>query len=218
MSGPPLVPSPLYGLRTWSVVGASGEERLAGPQQAAPWPEAGAWLTAACTPTPGHAAPAPGCGCGIHAWHPRRRSARRVLAPRRRVPGVVEARGGVELHREGFRAAQARPFALILAPGANAGLIGRLAGAYDAEVVPAGGPGAVLDWCRARGLGLEPAVVDELLGPDRVADQQRRARAERPRIAAVLAAIALLLGLGLATTGDPDERTLYGRTGEVRTR
>jgi hypothetical protein len=94
MSGPPLVPSPLYGLRTWSVVGASGEERLAGPQQAAP------------------------------------------------VPGVVEARGGVELHREGFRAAQARPFALSLAPGANAGLIGRLAAAYDAEVVPAGGPGA----------------------------------------------------------------------------
>jgi len=78
--------------------------------------------------------------------------------------------------------------------------------------------GAILAWCRARGLGLEPAVVDELLGPDRVADQQRRARAERLRIAAALAAIALLLALGLAATDDPDERTLYGRTGEVRTR
>jgi len=61
-------------------------------------------------------------------------------------------------------------------------------------------------------------VVDELLGPDRVADQPRRARAERLRMAAALAVIALLLALGLAATDDPDARSLYGRTGEVRTR
>ena len=32
MTAPQLVPSPLYGLRTWSVAGAHGQERLAGPQ------------------------------------------------------------------------------------------------------------------------------------------------------------------------------------------
>lgn len=218
MSGAPLVASPLYGLRTWSVVGASGEERLTGPQQATPWPGAGAWLDAACTRVPGHAAPAPGCGCGVHAWHPGRRSARRVLAMRREVPGVIEARGAVEVHREGFRAAQARPLALMLAPGANAGRIRRLAAAYDAEPVPVDGPDALLAWCRARGLGLEPAVVDELLGPERVAEQQRKTRMERVRIAAALAAIAVLLAVGLVVTDDPGDRTLFGRTGEVKPR
>ena len=152
VSAPPLVPSPLYGLRTWSVVGESGQERLSGPQQPAPWPVDG-WLTAACAGGAGHFAPAPDCECGIHAWHPRKRSARRVLALRRQVAGVVEARGVIELHRDGFRAEHARPFALFLSPGANAALVRRLASAYSVEAVPAGGPGAVVDWCRFRGLG-----------------------------------------------------------------
>ena len=216
MSGPPLVPSPLYGLRTWSIVGAPGEERLGGPQQPAPWPVDGGWLSAACARGIRHTAPAPGCECGIHAWHPRRRSARRVLAPRRQVAGVVEARGAIELHRDGFRAEQARPFALFLVPWGNAAVAGRLASAYSAELVPAGGPSDVLAWCSARGLGLEPDVVDGLLGPARVAERRRGARAQRLRVAAALAAIAGLLALGLAATGDPGDRTLFGRTGEVR--
>lgn len=218
MSGPALVPSPLYGLRTWSVVGPSGGERLAGPQQATPWPEAGGWLTASCARGEGHAAPAPGCECGIHAWHPSRRSARRVLAIRREVPGVVEARGAIEVHRDGFRAERARPFALMVLPRANAALAGRLATAYDAELVPVEGPDAILDWCRARGVGLEPAVVDELLGPAGVAEQRRGIRARRLKFAAALATIALLVGVGLAATDDPGDRTLKGRTGEVRPR
>ena len=218
MSAPPLVPSPLYGLRTWSVTGARGQERLSGPQQPAPWPAAGAWLTAACARGAGHAAPAPACECGIHAWHPRRRSARRVLALRRQVAGVVEARGAIELHRDGFRAEHARPFALFLAPGAHAGVVGRLAETYSVEVVPAGSAGAVVDWCGARGLGLEPAVVDALLGPERLAERQRAVRAGRLRAGAALALVAVLLAIGLAATGDPGARTLHGRTGEVQLR
>jgi hypothetical protein len=216
VSGPALVPSPLYGLRTWSVVGPSGEERLAGPQQATPWPEAGAWLTAACTEA--HDAPARDCACGIHAWHPSRRSARRVLAIRREVPGVVEARGAIEVHRDGFRAERARPFALMLPPRANSALAGRLAAVYDAELVPIEGPDAILAWCRARDIGLEPAVVDELLGPAGVAEQRRKNRTRRVRFAAALAAIAVLVGLGLVATDDPGDRPLQGRTGEVRPR
>lgn len=218
MSGQPLVPSPLYGLRTWSVAGARGEERLAGPQQPAPWPVGGDWLEATCALGEGHSAPAAGCGCGIHAWHPRRRWARQVLAPRHRVAGVVEARGGVELHRDGFRAESARPYALFLAAGGDAGVVGRLAQAYAVEVVPVGGPAAILDWCGARGLGLEPAVVDGLLGPERVAERQRGARVARLRAAAALVTIAVLLAVGLAATGDPGDRALYGRTGEVQIR
>jgi hypothetical protein len=218
VSAPALVPSPLYGLRTWSVVGPSGAERLAGPQQSTPWPEGGGWLTATCMRDAGHAAPATGCECGIHAWHPARRSARRVLAIRREVPGVVEAGGAIEVHRDGFRAERARPFAVLLAPRANAGAAGRLAAAYGAELVPVDGPDAVLDWCRDRGLGLEPAVVDSLLGPERVAAERRVVRTRRLRFAAALAAIAALLGTGLVATDDPGDRTLQGRTGEFRPR
>ena len=211
-----LLPSPLYGLRTWSVVGASGRERLAGSQQATEWPQAGAWLTAACARDATHAAPAPGCECGIHAWHPSRRAARRVLAVRRDVPGVVEASGEIEVHRDGFRAERARPFAFMVTPRANAALAGRLAAAYDAELAPVEGPDAIMAWCRARGLGLEHEVVDELLGPAAVAEQRRRSRAKRLRIAAALAGIALLVGIGLVATDDPGDRTLQGRMGEVQ--
>jgi hypothetical protein len=215
MSEPTLVPSPLYGLRTWSVVGEPGEERLAGPQMQEPWPDGGEWLTATCASDPGHAAPASDCACGVHAWHPSLRTARRVLATRREVPGVVEARGAIELHREGFRAEQARPFALMVAPGRNAALVDRLAAAYDAEAVPVSGPDAIVDWCRSRSLGLEPEVVDELLGPERVSEQRRRVRVVWLRFAAGLAAIAVLLALGLAFTASPGDRRLFGRTGEV---
>jgi hypothetical protein len=196
-------------------VGERGEERLAGPQQSTPWPDAGGWLTARCARDGGHAAPAPDCECGIHAWHPTRRSARRVLANRGQLPGVVEAGGAVEVHRDGFRAERARPFALMVAPRANTALAGRLARAYDAELVPVEGPDAILAWCRARGVGLEPAVVDSLLGPDRIAAERRVVRTRRLRFAATLAVIGALLGIGLLATDDPGDRTLHGRTGEV---
>jgi len=218
VSAPALVPSPLYGLRTWTVVGERGEERLAGPQQSTPWPEHGGWLTARCARDDGHTAPAAWCECGIHAWHPTRRAARRVLANRGQVPGVIEASGAIEVHRGGFRAERARPYALLVAPRVNAGLAGRLAAAYDAELVRVDGPGAVLDWCRERGLGLEPAVVDSLLGPERVAAERRVVRSRRLRLAAALAAIALLLGAGLIVTDDPGDRPLFGRGGPANQR
>jgi hypothetical protein len=146
VSDTPLVATPLYGLRTWTVAGESGAERLAGPHQRVTWPPGGAWLEATCAQSPGHQPPIHGCGCGLHAWHPSRRSARRVLACRREIPGIAEASGGIEVHDDGFRAERARPYALVLAPGRNARLVRRLAEAYGAQVVeadrPAGRPGA----------------------------------------------------------------------------
>jgi hypothetical protein len=210
MSAAALVPGPLYGLRTWSVVGEHGEERLAGTQHPTPWPASGAWLEARCAR--GHAAPAPDCECGIHAWHPHGRAAGRVLAIRREVPGVVEATGAIEVHREGFRAERARPYALLAAPRWNGALVGRLATTYDAELVSVDGRGAILDWCRERGLGLQPAVLEELLGPP---PPRRLLRGARVRVAAALATVAALLAVGIAVTDDPGDRKLSGRAGNV---
>jgi hypothetical protein len=222
VSDAPLVATPVYGLRTWTVSGERPDERLAGSYRDAPWPAGGAWLDASCPGAEGHRAPAPRCGCGIHAWHPRPRAARRILAGRREIPGIVEARGAIEVHEDGFRAERARPYALLLAPGRNAALMHRLGETYHVPIVDAGGADEVLDWCRAQGLGLSPPVVAELLGPD-VLDARRRARhakvrANAFRLAAVVVVAALIVVLGLVATDSPGDRVLSGRAGEVRSR
>jgi hypothetical protein len=215
----PLVATPVYGLRTWVVGGEPGDERLSGPQRGEPWPPGGAWLDASCPTVDAHTAPAPGCSCGIHAWHPRPRAARRILASRRELPGVVEAKGAIEVHEDGFRAERARPSAVFLAPGRNAGLAHRLGKAYDVHVVEADGPDAVLRWCSEHGLGLAPPVVADLLGPGAVEAERRARRAEARgralRFAAALAVAGLLLAIGLVVTDDPGDRTLSGRAGEI---
>lgn len=219
MESVPLVPTPLYGLRAWNVVGRSGAERLAGPQQGATWPIGGEWLEAVCSQDAGHAAPVAGCGCGLHAWHPARRHARRILSGRGDVPGIVEARGAIEVHDDGFRSERARPFALFLLPGRNARLVKRLADAYGVPVVEARGPDDVLAYCRERGLGLDEAVVAQLLGPEgaeRRRAARRRLRFERLRFAAAIAVALLLVVIGLQVATDPPgDRVLNGRTGKI---
>jgi hypothetical protein len=222
VSDTPLVPTPLYGLRTWTVVGDSGAERLAAPQQGVTWPPGGAWLEATCAQSPGHQPPTHGCNCGLHAWHPSRRSARRVLASRREIPGIAEASGAIELHEAGFRAERARPYALVLAPGRNARLVRRLAEAYGAQVVEVDGADAVLAFCRARGLGLDESIVAQMLGPATAQESRRarrdRVRADSLRLAAALAVVALLVVAGLRLATDPPgDRVLHGRTGEIHT-
>jgi hypothetical protein len=222
MSGAPLVPTPVYGLRTWTVSGERPDERLAGIYRNAPWPPGGAWLEASCTSAEGHSAPAPGCGCGVHAWHPRPRAARRILAARREIPGIVEASGAIEVHEDGFRAERARPYALVLAPGRNAALVHRLADAHGVPVVVAADADAVLRWCSEHGLGLAAPVVADLLGADELDARRRtrraKARANAFRIAAAVLVAGLLLVLGLVATDPPGDRVLSGRAGEIRTR
>jgi hypothetical protein len=158
----------------------------------------------------------------VHAWHPRLRAARRILAGRREVPGIVEAHGAIEVHEDGSRAERARPYALLLAPGSNAGLVHRLGAAYHVPVVEADGADAVLGWCRDHGLGLSAPVVAELLGPGEVEARRRARHAEvrdaALRLAAALVVAALLVVVGLLVTNDPGERVLHGRTGEIHTR
>jgi hypothetical protein len=212
VSDEPLVPGPLYGLRTWRVVG----EQLAAPHRGVPWPAGGAWMEAECLRIPDHAAPVPGCDCGVHAWHPRRSSARRVLGVRQEVAGIIEAGGAVELHQDGFRAERGRPHALVVTPGRNAKLISRLAEAYRVPVVAVKGPDELLAWCEDRGLGLDAPVVARLLGPQPAVERRRRVRRDVLRLAAALVLAALLLILGSQFIPEPSpDKDVFGRTGKV---
>jgi hypothetical protein len=193
-----LVPGPLYGLRTWRVVTRDGREQLAAPQRGIVWPSDREWLRAACDT--GHSAPAPGCRCGIHAWHPRHASARRILSLRFELPGIVEADGAIELHEEGFRAERGRPYAFVRLPGRNPFLIERLAAAYGAEVLDLRRPHELLAVCRARGLGMDEPVVEEILGAETIA-AWRRARARARRTDALRILAATLIPAGLAALG-----------------
>jgi hypothetical protein len=220
MDDAPLIPSALFGLRTWRVVADEDGECLRAAHRGTPWPGGGAWLSAACDSPQQHDAPAPDCQCGIHAWHPCASSARRVLAARAEVPGIVEAGGEVQLHEQGFRARRARPHALIVAPRRNARAIERLGRRYGVPVIEIGSPAALVAWCRDRGLGLDPETVQRMLGPDRAREaRDERTRARRQcllRAAAGVALAAALLIVGLQfLSGPPSPDGVYGRTGWV---
>jgi hypothetical protein len=214
MADPAVVPSPLYGLRTWSIVGESGSERLAAPQRDVAWPAGGEWLEASCDK--GHAAPGRDCDCGVHALHPRRRSARRVMGSRRHVAGVVEATGAIELYEDGFRAERARPYALLDAPWRSPDVTRRLAAAHDAQLIEARRPADLVEWCRARGLGLDEPVVAGLLGDAAIEARRRRSRRMALRTVAALAVVAVLIAVGLVATDSPGDRPLSGRAGDVQ--
>jgi hypothetical protein len=171
----PLFAEPLLGLRFWRVTADGSGESLAAPHHNTRWPPGGQWLQAKCPL--GHGAPKAGCDCGAHAWHPRKRSARDVLAVRATVAGIVEAQGAIEVHADGFRAAKARPYALIALPRSNHALIHRLAERYATPIVEVAGPRALLTWCRENGIGMGEDVVADLLGTD--AAERRRASFRR---------------------------------------
>src|SRR5690348_16813510 len=145
----PTLAEPLLGLRTWALAGERGAERLRGPYSGTPWPKGGAWLRASCTRDDAHAAPVADCSCGIYGLHPSRRNAWRALAFRREIGGVVEARGAVELHPDGFRAEEGRPQVLLAHPRSNPHLLRRLSEAYAVPVVEVRGAKALLAWCEA---------------------------------------------------------------------
>lgn len=218
MSEVPLVPGPIYGLRTWRVAGSPGHERLIGPNRSTPWPCGGAVLEAECSVTPPHTPPGPTCTCGLHAWHPSRATARRVCGFRGEVPGILEASGAVEVHADGFRAERGRPHALALLPNGNARRLERLAEAYELELLHLDGPDGLLAHCRDRGLGLSERVVAELVGADDLAADRRRRRRRGVLAAVWIVVVALLLG-GIAVAVHPEVqhgKTLHGRSGEIR--
>jgi len=217
VSDTPLFADPLYGLRFWRVESDGGGEVLVGPHQSVLWPPGGRWMHASCAS--GHRAPAPGCDCGAHAWHPRRHSVRDVLASRGTVAGIVEAQGAVELHEDGLRAARARPHALILTPGCNQAMVRRLAERYGAGLVEVRGPRGLLSYCREHDIGMGEDVVSDLLGTgDPRRNRRARFRHDALRVAVALVITAVITVLALQLLVDPPgDRTLFGRTGEIHT-
>jgi hypothetical protein len=201
VSATPWVAGPLYGLRSWTVVADRGRELLAGPYTGTLWPPGGEWLQADCGRSATHLAPSQGCDCGIHAWHPRRASARRVLAGRNQLAGLVEAAGVVEVHEEGFRAERARPCVLFVSPRRNPHAAARLAATYGADMVDVRGPDALLAWCRDRQLGLSEPVVATLIGPAAI-EERRRAHRRKQRTDALRVAAALVAAVLLGVFGD----------------
>jgi hypothetical protein len=144
---------------------------------------------------------------------------RDVLASRGTVAGIVEARGAIEVHDDGFRAARARPYALVRTPGSNAALLERLADRYRTSIVEVRGPRGLLEYCREHHIGMEEAVVSELLGAGSPRERRRaRFRRDALRVAVAFLVSALLTFIGLQLTHKPPPGTkLYGRTGEFRT-
>jgi hypothetical protein len=216
----PLLPAPLYGLRTWRVAADEHGEALSASCKDTRWPDGGAWLEATCDAPGRHAAPHADCACGIYAWHPSRASARRVLASRFELPGIVEAIGAIELQDDGFRAQRARPFALVVTPGRNAARARRLARRYAAQVAEVDDADGLLAWCEQRGLGLDPPTVEQLLGPGyaarRALEQRRVRRRNLVRVGAVAAIGTAVLALGAAFASGPSSpHGVYGRTGWV---
>jgi hypothetical protein len=204
------------------VVAEEGRERLRGLHQGGEWPPGDGWLEADCPRDGEHRPPGRECECGIHAWHPTLKNARRVLAGKAEIAGMIEARGAVEVHEEGFRAERARPYALVSMPSRNGMRVRRLAEIYATQVIEVRKPEELVAWCRERGLGMDERVVAELLGPEWAENSARRKRARRRnnvlRVAAALAISALLLALGALIHEPNGPRTLYGRTGEIHTR
>jgi hypothetical protein len=204
-----LLLGPIYGLRTWRVVRDGGHELLTAPHRRTPWAAGRGWLQASCFK--GHVAPDAACRCGIHAWHPRPASARRVLASRFELPGIVQADGRVEVHEDGFRAERARPYAFIRLPNRNTFLIERLAAAYGAQILDLRRPDELLELCRERELGLDQPVVERLLGPEAIAERRlaraRRRRTDALRVAAALLVAASLAGLGAAVDHGANDRS-----------
>jgi hypothetical protein len=218
MSEVPLVPGPIYGLRTWHVAGEPGHERLVGSYRSTPWPRGGSMLDAECSASPPHSPPGKRCTCGLHAWHPSRAAARRVCGFRGEVPGILEASGAVEVHADGFRAERGRPHALAVLPNRNARQLQRLADAYEIELLRLDGPDGLFAYCRDRGLGLSEDVVAELVGTEKLTADRRRRRRRGVLAAVWIVILALLLG-GIAVAVHPEVqhgKTLKGRSGEIQ--
>jgi hypothetical protein len=176
----------IHGLRQWSIeFDEEGNGRLRALNGIA-WARDGAPTVAACAggwSSSLHQAPGHSCQCGLYAYHPRRESASEVFfeadldVHSLGIAGLVEAWGAVEVHRDGFRAQYARPVALILrrehADGHLGGLVRAIAHAHRAEVLVMDDPRELEEHCRAHGLGMGSATVEELLrAPEEPAERE----------------------------------------------
>lgn len=179
----PAVPGVIHGLRSWALYQEGPFWRLGSRTRATIWPPNES-LVAHCVATQErrHRAPDPGCGCGLHAYHPFGAGVTGVAelfaAPEPgyangagwTVFGVISAWGRIEVHSEGFRAERARPVALLTAENWRGTAYGRAIEETAAEyVLPVveiePDANAIAERCAEQWPGLAPALVDDLLPP-----------------------------------------------------
>jgi ferric-dicitrate binding protein FerR (iron transport regulator) len=74
-----------------------------------------------------------------------------------------------------------------------------------------------LDYCHDHDLGLSPAVVRELVGPERLATEHRSRRRGRRRAIARFAALLLAIAALVAAVHPVPQhgKVLYGRSGKI---
>lgn len=179
-TGTPLLAGSILGLRHWgtNVLFTT----LWSGHTGALWDAEGG-ATAAVCPRDGcrlHRPPVKDCTCGLYAWHPRRvpkMIARRMAKPdTRKVVGVVEAWGRIEIHTMGFRAEFARPVAFVNPdwPEPTEGSMRQERVAYEyrlfelsercgAELINPSEGDSVIDWLKNDERYLAPAAIRRLL-------------------------------------------------------
>ena len=126
----------LLGVRQWLVPDSLGELKPLRTLKASTpsWETDGLATEARCfsDASEAHEPPGKDCECGLRAYHPwlvppwYLWSGDKAANKGRYVTGVVEAWGRIELYPEGFRAAFARPVALVLPPALRADDTARL--------------------------------------------------------------------------------------------
>lgn len=204
---PPVVPGRLYGLRRWQVSWDETPPRLRGWGRDLAWRPSGQPTKARCDQhrNPLHRAPAAECSCGLYGLHPRvsvARDLRRECAQETSaalVVGIVEAWGRVELHRDGFRAEYARPYAFVefesVDDPAHAARTKEVARAHGVPVLRVAGAGSLYRHCSDQGLGMSDETVRELLIPVR-GSAPVKPRPSRRRGSILEGAAELIGGLG----------------------
>ena len=167
---PDLLPSTLQAVRAWDMVpeGGTGRTLLGSIAQAMIWPTGG--FTAECLAGQPHSVgpPAPGCSCGVYAFHPYAVEGNRLFdAPdHEEVLGVIETRGRVEVHEAGIRAEHADIVALLVEVSAGEEYLAqasRAAATYGAELVPLNGAEQFKRYLRDEVRGLDQGYVERLL-------------------------------------------------------
>ncbi len=150
----------------------------------------------------GHEPPQPECGCGLYAYHPWSVFGLDLLSRRSSessVVGLVAAWGKIEVHKDGFRAQQAKPVAFVFR-AREFGVrwrgdlnrerldeLTRLADRCGAEVIHADDPTAVPRWLEGNGGQLAEGSVEKLLAPRYGATRRRLAKVNWPDFEAVIA-------------------------------
>ncbi|MGA7398072.1 MAG: hypothetical protein WBW62_11555, partial [Solirubrobacterales bacterium] len=171
---PPFLPGFTYGLRSWRVVNDQGELNLSALVRKSIWnPDDHG--PAVCLKSRRHSPPVSSCECGFYCYHQLPWSLRKICCDTQtlmrdlRFSGIMRGWGNIEVHSTGLRSQFAAIDVLFMPPRANRAyraLIQAFADEHNAEIWPITGPEEMLERIRSERPGLNPELIEELLGED----------------------------------------------------